>query len=491
MTILAMDQGTTSSRAVVFNDDLQVQATAQHEFPQHFPQSGWVEHDPNDIWTSSAGTARAAIEKAGAPRIDAIGITNQRETVVIWDRQTGQPIHRAIVWQDRRTADICDRLRDDGAEDQVTDTTGLLLDPYFSATKIAWLLDHVDGARDRAKAGELAFGTIDSFLIWKLTGGRSHVTDATNASRTLLYDIRKGCWSDEMCRLFGIPPELLPEVKDSADDFGTTRPDLFGREIPIAGVAGDQQAATVGQACFQPGMMKATYGTGCFALLNTGDQAVRSQNRLLTTIAYRLDGRTTFALEGSIFIAGAVVQWLRDGLKLIREAKETQPLSETADNSQAIIMVPAFTGLGAPHWAPNARGAVFGLTRNTGPAEFARAALESVGFQTRDLLQAMQADWPQAGDAVLRVDGGMTASEPAMQFLADILGAPVDRPANTETTAQGAAWLAGYRADLCPSPDEYAKAWQLDRRFEPQMTDKDRDRRYSAWQRAVQAVLSV
>lgn len=491
MTILAMDQGTTSSRALVFSDDLTVQATAQHEFPQHFPRSGWVEHDPNDIWTSSAGTARAAIEKAGAPRIDAIGITNQRETVVIWDRQTGQPIHRAIVWQDRRTADLCERLRDEGTEDQVTDTTGLLLDPYFSATKIAWLLDHVEGARARAEAGELAFGTIDSFLIWKLTGGRSHVTDATNASRTLLYDIRKGDWSDDMCRLFGVPRELLPQVRDSADDFGTTRPDLFGREIPITGVAGDQQAATVGQACFTPGMMKSTYGTGCFALLNTGEQAVRSKNRLLTTIAYRLDGKTTYALEGSIFIAGAVVQWLRDGLQLIREAKETQALSAQADDSQQVIMVPAFTGLGAPHWAPNARGAIFGLTRNTGPAEFARAALESVGFQTRDLLQAMRADWPQAGDAVLRVDGGMTASEPAMQFLADILGAPVDRPKNTETTAQGAAWLAGYRAGLCPPPDGYARSWQLDRRFEPQMPDEDRDRRYSAWQRAVRAVLSA
>ncbi|SNR32082.1 glycerol kinase [Paracoccus sediminis] len=491
MTILAMDQGTTSSRALVFGDDLSVQAKAQHEFPQHFPRSGWVEHDPDDIWTSSAGTARAAIEKAGAPRIDAIGITNQRETVVIWDRKTGQPIHRAIVWQDRRTADICNRLRDDGAEDQVTDTTGLLLDPYFSATKIAWMLDQVDGARDRARAGNLAFGTVDSFLIWKLTGGQAHVTDATNASRTLLYDIRSGDWSDDMCRLFDVPRGLLPEVRDSADDFGTTRPDLFGRAIPILGVAGDQQAATVGQACFRPGMVKATYGTGCFALLNTGDQAVRSGNRLLTTIAYRLDGKTTYALEGSIFIAGAVVQWLRDGLHLIREASETQGLSDQADDSQKIIMVPAFTGLGAPHWAPDARGAVFGLTRNTGPAEFARAALESVGFQTRDLLQAMRADWPEAGDAVLRVDGGMTASQPAMQFLADILGAPVDRPRNTETTAQGAAWLAGYRAGLCPPPGEYAKAWQLDRRFEPRMSDDDRDRRYSAWQRAVQAVLSV
>ncbi|MDP5308498.1 glycerol kinase GlpK [Paracoccus spongiarum] len=491
MTILAMDQGTTSSRALVFSDDLRVIASAQQEFPQHFPRSGWVEHDPDDIWTTSAATARGAIEKAENPRIDAIGITNQRETVLIWDRETGQPIHKAIVWQDRRTADLCARLRDDGVEDQVTDTTGLLLDPYFSATKIAWMLDHVEGARARAEAGELAFGTVDSFLIWKLTGGRSHVTDATNASRTLLYDIHKGDWSDEMCRLFDVPPALLPELRDCADDFGMTRPDLFGREIPILGVAGDQQAATVGQACFDPGMMKSTYGTGCFALLNTGDRAVRSQNRLLTTVAYRLDGRTTYALEGSIFIAGAVVQWLRDGLKLIREAGETGALSARAADGQQIIMVPAFTGLGAPHWAPEARGAIFGLTRNTGPAEFARAALESVGFQTRDLLEAMRADWQGTGDAVLRVDGGMTASEPAMQFLADIIGAPVDRPENTETTAQGAAWLAGWKAGICPGPQDYARAWRLDRRFRPAMDAATRDRRYSAWQRAVRAVLSV
>ncbi|RNF34846.1 glycerol kinase GlpK [Paracoccus methylarcula] len=491
MTILAMDQGTTSSRALVFSDDLQVRASAQQEFEQHFPRSGWVEHDPDDIWTTSAATARGAIEKAGNPRIDAIGITNQRETVLIWDRRTGQPIHRAIVWQDRRTADICQRLRDEGNEDAVRAVTGLLLDPYFSATKIAWMLDQVEGARARAEAGELAFGTVDSFLIWKLTGGQSHVTDATNAARTLLYDIRKGDWSEDMCRLFGVPRAMLPEVRDCAAEFGVTRADLFGREIPILGVAGDQQAATVGQACFDPGMMKSTYGTGCFALLNTGDQAVASENRLLTTIAYQLDGRPVYALEGSIFIAGAVVQWLRDGLKLIREASETQALSERADDSQQIIMVPAFTGLGAPHWNPQARGAIFGLTRNTGPAEFARAALESVGFQTRDLWQAMRADWTEAGDAVLRVDGGMTASEPAMQFLADILGAPVDRPVNTETTAQGAAWLAGFRAGLCPDPHEYAKAWRLDRRFEPQMDETLRQQRYSAWQRAVKAVVSV
>ena len=492
MTILAIDQGTTSSRAIIFDDDLSVRGKAQQEFPQHFPQSGWVEHDPADIWTSTAAVARGAVEKAGNPRIDAIGITNQRETTIIWDRKTGEPIHNAIVWQDRRTADLCAKLRDAGHEDAVTQATGLLLDPYFSATKIGWILDQVDGARERAERGDLAFGTVDSFLIWKLTGGRTHATDATNAARTMLYDIRRGEWSADMCDLFRVPAALLPEMRDSAADFGMTRADLFGREIPITGVAGDQQAATVGQACFQPGMMKSTYGTGCFALLNTGADAVKSENRLLTTIAYQLDGKPTYALEGSIFIAGAVVQWLRDGLKLIREASETAPLAARADAGQDVILVPAFTGLGAPHWDPDARGAVFGLTRATGPAEFARAALESVGFQTRDLWQAMRADWPGgAGDAVLRVDGGMTASEPAMQFLADILGAPVDRPVNTETTAQGAAWLAGYRAGLCPGPEEYAKAWRLDRRFEPQMDGDARNARYDRWTRAVQAVRGV
>ena len=491
MTILAIDQGTTSSRAIVFSDDLRPLAVAQHEFPQHFPHSGWVEHDPDDIWISVAGTARAAIEKAGVPRIDAIGITNQRETTLIWDRRTGQPIHRAIVWQDRRTADLCAKLKAERVEDQVRDTTGLLLDPYFSATKIGWMLDNVDGARERAERGELAFGTVDSYLIWRATGGVSHVTDATNAARTMLFDIHRQEWSGEMCRIFGVPMSMLPEIRDCADDFGMTRADLFGAAVPILGVAGDQHAATVGQACFRPGMMKSTYGTGCFALLNTGERAVRSENRLLTTLAYRLDGKPAYALEGSIFIAGAVVQWLRDGLGLIRDAAETAPLSARADDGQEVVMVPAFTGLGAPWWQPAARGAVFGITRNTGPAEFARAALESVGFQTRDLWQAMRADWPEAGDAVLRVDGGMTASEPAMQFLADILGAPVDRPVNAETTAQGAAWLAGYRAGICPGPDEYAATWQLDRRFEPAMDPATRDRRYDGWRRAVKAVLAM
>ena len=491
--ILAIDQGTTSSRAIVFDSALRVVAVAQEEFPQHYPAPGWVEHDPSDLWSTVAGTARAAIEKAGidAQGIAAIGITNQRETTLIWDRRTGQPIHNAIVWQDRRTADTCAALREAGHEEMITARTGLLLDPYFSATKVKWLLDHVPGARARAEAGELAFGTVDSFLIWKLTGGRVHATDATNAARTMLYNIGANEWDAEICALMDVPMALLPEVKDCAADFGLTRADLFGHEIPILGVAGDQQAATVGQACFAPGMMKSTYGTGCFALLNTGGDMVPSTNRLLTTIAYRLDGRTTYALEGSIFIAGAVVQWLRDGLKIIREAKETQPLAESADPAQDVVLVPAFTGLGAPYWRPDCRGAVYGLTRNSGPAELARAALESVGYQTRDLLEAMRADWGAAADGVLRVDGGMTASDWAMQFLSDILGAPVDRPVVTETTALGAAYLAGLRAGICPPPEEFAKGWALERRFDPAMAAETRYAKYTRWKRAVAATMSV
>ncbi|MEN9409158.1 MAG: glycerol kinase [Pseudomonadota bacterium] len=491
--ILAIDQGTTSSRAILFDAALKVRAIAQEEFPQHYPASGWVEHDPSDLWSTVAGTARAAIEKAGisADSIAAIGITNQRETTLIWDRATGEPIHRAIVWQDRRTADICAALKAAGHEPMITARTGLLLDPYFSGTKIKWLLDHVPGARARAARGELAFGTVDTFLIWKLTGGKVHATDATNAARTLIYNIAKGEWDADICALLDIPLSLLPEVKDCAADYGTTRPDLFGRAIPILGVAGDQQAATVGQACFAPGMMKSTYGTGCFALLNTGTDMVPSKNRLLTTIAYRLDGQTTYALEGSIFIAGAVVQWLRDGLKIIREAKETQPLADAADPSQDVVLVPAFTGLGAPYWRPDCRGAVYGLTRNSGPAELAKAALESVGYQTRDLLEAMRSDWGAAADGILRVDGGMTASDWAMQFLSDILGAPVDRPVVTETTALGAAYLAGLKAGLCPPPAEFQKSWALERRFTPAMDDRTRNAKYARWGRAVAATMTV
>jgi glycerol kinase len=491
--ILAIDQGTTSSRAILFDQAMHIVATAQEEFTQHFPDSGWVEHDPSDLWSTTAGTCRAVIEKAGlnSGDITAIGITNQRETTLVWDRTTGQPIYNAIVWQDRRTADFCAQLRDAGHGDMITARTGLLVDPYFSATKLKWILDHVDGARDRARKGELLFGTVDTYLIWKLTGGQAHVTDATNAARTMLYDIHKARWSRTICDLFDIPQDMLPEVKDCAADFGTTRPDLFGRPIPIYGVAGDQQAATVGQACFAPGMLKATYGTGCFALLNTGARPVASKSRLLTTIAYQLDGKPTYALEGSIFIAGAVVQWLRDGLKLIREAKETQPLAQAADPNQNLILVPAFVGLGAPYWNAECRGAIYGLTRGSGPAEFARAALQSVGFQTRDLLEAMQADMGRPGEAVLRVDGGMSASDFAMQFLADILGASVDRPKVLETTAMGAAWLAGQRAGLYPGQAEFAATWALEHRFESAMDVHTRDTKVAAWKRAVAATMAV
>ena len=491
--ILAIDQGTTSSRAIVFDAALRVKASAQQEFPQHFPASGWVEHDPEDIWSTVTATVRGAIDRAGltAADIAAIGITNQRETTLVWDRATGQPVHRAVVWQDRRTADLCAALKTAGHEPMITRATGLLLDPYFSGTKLAWLLDNLPGVRARAERGELLFGTIDCFLIWRLTGGTTHATDATNAARTLLYNIRQGCWDAEICRLLNIPMQMLPEVRDCAADYGTTSPDLFGRAIPILGVAGDQQAATVGQACFQPGMMKSTYGTGCFALLNTGATLVESKSRLLGTVAYQLDGRPTYALEGSIFVAGAVVQWLRDGLKIIGAAGETQALAQAADPGQGVVLVPAFTGLGAPYWNADCRGAIYGLTRNTGPAELARAALESVGYQTRDLLEAMRADWQGAAQGVLRVDGGMTASDWAMQFLADIIGAPVDRPRVTETTALGAAWLAGMRAGLCPDAAGFAAGWALDHRFTPLMAEAERTEKYTRWHRAVRATLAV
>lgn len=492
--ILAIDQGTTSSRAILFASDFQVKATAQQEFTQHFPHSGWVEHDPEDIWTSTLDMCRKAIADSGtsARDIAAIGITNQRETTVVWDRHTGKAVYHAIVWQDRRTSDYCDELRNAGHEADVTARTGLLLDPYFSATKLRWILENVEGARARAEAGDLLFGTIDSFLIWRLTGGARHVTDATNAARTMLYNIVEGCWDKTLMSLLDIPETMLPQVLDSAGDFGETQPDLLGHSIPILGVAGDQQAATIGQACFEPGMLKSTYGTGCFALLNTGDTPVFSNNRLLTTIAYQFDGKPTYALEGSIFIAGAVVQWLRDGLGVIGSAAETAELAAQADNTQDLVIVPAFTGMGAPYWNAECRGAVYGLTRGSGPAEFARAALESVGFQTRDLLEAMMADWStHAGDNILRVDGGMSASEPAMQFLSDIIAAPVDRPKVLETTALGAAWLAGSRAGVMPDQLEFAQSWARDRRFEPGMDEPTRRARYDRWTRAVAATLSV
>ncbi|RUW71259.1 glycerol kinase GlpK, partial [Mesorhizobium sp. M1E.F.Ca.ET.063.01.1.1] len=421
-----------------------------------------------------------------------IGITNQRETVVIWDKATGKPIHNAIVWQDRRTAPLCQKLRKQGLEKKFTRKTGLLLDPYFSGTKIAWMLDKVKGARKRAEKGELLAGTIDSFLIWRLTGGKVHATDATNASRTLIYNIEKNAWDDELLSILNIPAAILPQVKDCADDFGVAEKSLFGAEMRIFGVAGDQHAATIGQACFEPGMMKSTYGTGCFALLNTGADLVRSKNRLLTTIAYRLNGRTTYALEGSIFIAGAAVQWLRDGIKVIGKAEQSGALAAAADPAQAVYLVPAFVGLGAPHWDADARGSIFGLTRNSGPAEFARAALESVAYQTRDLLDAMRKDWKGASArTVLRVDGGMVASDWTMQRLADILDAPVDRPTILETTALGAAWLAGSKAGVWPKAKEFAKTWALDRRFKPDMDAGTRSAKLAGWRDAVRRTLST
>ena len=491
--ILAVDQGTTSSRAIVFDRELRIRATAQKEFTQHFPRPGWVEHDPEELWRGVVSTCRSAIRKAGIKAADvaAIGITNQRETVVVWDRKTGKPIHPAIVWQDRRTAAACEALRAAGHEPDIAARTGLRLDPYFSGTKLAWLLDHVKEARRAAERGDLCFGTIDSFLVWRLTGGRVHATDATNASRTLLFDIGRGRWDDRLLQLFGVPAGLLPEVRDCAADYGVSEKRWLGAAIPILGVAGDQQAAAIGQTCFKPGMLKSTYGTGCFALLNTGGEMVRSDNRLLTTIAYQLDGRRTYALEGSIFIAGAAVQWLRDGLKIIRRAGDAATLAAAADAEQAVYLVPAFVGLGAPYWDAEARGAIFGITRGTTAAELARAALESVCYQTRDLLEAMRSDWQEGKSTrtVLRVDGGMVASDWTMQFLADILAAPVDRPKVLETTALGAAYLAGRSAGLYPEPAEFATGWKLDRRFLPHMREPVRAAKYAGWLGAVERTL--
>jgi len=492
--VLAIDQGTTSSRAIVFRGDISIAASAQAEFSQHFPASGWVEHEPEDIWISTVATCREAMTKAGvtAKDIAAIGITNQRETTVVWDRATGKAIHRAIVWQDRRTSEICTRLKAEGHEPVISAKTGLIIDPYFSGTKVAWILDSVPGARQRAERGELLFGTVDCYLLWRLTGGKVHATDATNASRTLLFNIHDGAWDDELLKILRVPRSMLPEVKDSSGVFGQSQPALFGGSIAVSGIAGDQQAATIGQACFTPGMMKSTYGTGCFALLNTGETPVVSKNKLLTTIAYQLGGKRTYALEGSIFVAGSSVQWLRDGLGIITSASETGPLADQSDSAQSVYLVPAFVGLGAPYWNPRARGALFGLTRNTGPAELAHAALESVCYQTYDLWAAMRADWPdaQAANIVLRVDGGMAASDWTMQRLADFLDAPVDRPMIQETTALGAAYLAGLAAGIFPEPSKFADSWRLQHRFKPAMSVATRERKLAGWARAVKGLLA-
>lgn len=490
--ILAIDQGTTSSRAILFDQGLQPRAVGQQEFRQIFPHSGWVEHDPEEIWSSTAAVCREAIEKERITGQDiaAIGITNQRETTIVWDRHTGVAIYNAIVWQDRRTSDYCQALRDEGHSDWIAQKTGLLIDPYFSATKLNWILENVAGARAAAQAGDLLFGTVDTYLIWRLSGGAAHVTDASNAARTMLYNIVDGCWDADLLQLFNIPLSMMPEVKDSSGPMAVTQADLFGgARIAITGVAGDQQAATVGQACFKPGMIKSTYGTGCFMLMNTGDTPVLSQNRMLTTIAYQLDGKPTYALEGSIFVAGAVVQWLRDGLHMIRQAKETEALAERSDPTESVYFVPAFTGLGAPYWNADCRGAIFGLTRNSGPAEIAKAALESVAYQTRDLLEAMESDATHLPREVLRVDGGMTSSDWTMQALADQIGAKVDRPVITETTARGAAYLAARGAGLAGDLDAFAASWELDQEFLPAPSRTAPDQKYLGWKRAVAKLL--
>jgi len=491
MHVLAIDQGTTSTRAIVFDAHARPVATAQQEFEQHYPSPGWVEHDPEDIWRDTLASARQAIAESGvgAAGIAGIGITNQRETVVVWDRATGEPVHRAIVWQDRRTAELCARLKQAGHEPMVRAKTGLLLDPYFSATKIAWLLDHVTGLRDRAEAGELAFGTIDSFLLWRLTGGAVHATDVTNAGRTLLYDIHRQCWDEELCALFGVPTAMLPEVCDNSHVFGVTADGLFDAPIPVAGMAGDQQAALFGQACFEVGMAKSTYGTGCFLLLNTGEEAIRSEHQLLTTPAYRLGGKMTYAVEGAIFVAGAAVKWLRDGIGVITHASQTKDLATSVPDSHGVYMVPAFVGLGAPHWDPDARGAIFGLTLGTTQAHLARAALEAVGFQTMDLIDAMVADGADEL-ASIRIDGGMAANDWLCQFLADMLGVRVERPVNLETTALGAAFHAGLATGVWPDLEAIAATWRERDHFLPRMDVAQREALIRGWQVAVEKTLT-
>lgn len=486
--LLAIDQGTTSSRAIVFDQAGASVASDQREFTQHFPGDGRVEHDATEIWESTLAVCRSALEKAGidASELAGIGITNQRETTVIWERATGKPIHRAIVWQDRRTASLCTKLKTDGYEDVVVERTGLLIDPYFSATKIAWILDNVEGARARAEAGELAFGTIDSWLLWNLTGGRSHYTDATNASRTALFNIHEQQWDDKLLSLFRVPQALLPAVLDSAADYGETEAQWLGAPVMVAGIAGDQQAALIGQACFKPGMAKSTYGTGCFLMVNTGANAVRSENRLLTTVAYRLGGKTCYAVEGSIFVAGAAMQWLRDGLKLIKHANESSSHAETVGVDNPVYLVPAFTGLGAPHWDPHARGAIMGLTRDTGIGEIVTAGLQSVCYQTKDLVRAIQNDG--ADLASLRVDGGMVVNDWLMQFLADILNVTVDRPRITETTALGAAYLAGLQTGVYNSLEQISELWECERQFHAKMRPALRESLYAGWLDAIERV---
>ena len=488
--LLAIDQGTTSSRAILFTPQGEPAGVAQQEFQQHFPADGWVEHDPEDIWNSTLDVCREVLKTQGigAEDVIAIGITNQRETTLVWDRVTGEPVYNAIVWQDRRTADFCEELREAGLEPSVTAKTGLLLDPYFSSTKLKWILGHVDGARERALAGDLLFGTVDTYLLWRLTGGKSHKTDATNASRTMLFNIHTQAWDQELLERLDIPAAMLPEVEDCSADFGSTETGLFGAPIPIYGIAGDQQAALIGQGCFGEGMIKSTYGTGCFVIMNTGSEAITSGNKLLTTVSYRLDGEVTYGLEGSIFIAGAAVQWLRDGLKLVANAVDTEAIAAGQSTSHGVYLVPAFTGLGAPYWDPNARGAIFGLTRDSGIGDIVTATLQSVCFQTQDLLSAMRQDG--ALPTILRVDGGMVQNSWVTQHLADILQLPVDRPECIETTALGVAYLAGLKAGIFSDVEEIASRWQLEKRFAPEMAPETAHDLYEGWQAAVARVRS-
>jgi glycerol kinase len=483
--ILSLDQGTTSSRAILFDQNGQIVRVRQQEFRQIYPRPGWVEHDPGEIWRSQRDVARALVDDPA--QIAAIGITNQRETTIVWDRETGEPVCNAIVWQDRRTAGMCDRLREEGFDQTIREKTGLVTDAYFSGTKVAWILENVPGAREKAEHGQLAFGTVDSYLVWKLTGGRLHITDVSNASRTMLYDIHKRWWSTTITKRLNIPMSMLPQVVSSSMVYGETDSGVFGQSIPIAGIAGDQQAASFGQVCYEPGLAKNTYGTGCFLLLNTGEEAVASQNNLLTTVAWKLgdDGPSSFALEGSIFIAGAAVQWLRDELKLIETAAETDELARSVDDTGGVYVVPAFVGLGAPYWDSYARGTIVGLTRGSSRAHIVRATLESVAYQTRDIVGAMRSDSGLDLPA-LRVDGGATANNFLMQFQADILGVPVERPAVTETTALGAAYLAGLAVGYWGSLDEIQKQWKLETAFEPRMSADQRDSLYHGWQRAVE-----
>ena len=487
--ILAIDQGTTSSRAIVFSPDSDIIAVSQQEFAQHYPADGWVEHDPEDIWSTTLMVCQQAVTKAhekGA-KVVAIGVTNQRETTLVWDRETGEPVYNAIVWQDRRTANHCQSLSDEGHGKKVTAKTGLLLDPYFSATKVAWILDNVEGAREKANAGNLAFGTVDSFIIWRLTAGKVHATDVTNASRTNLYNIHEMQWDEELLDMFNVPADVLPEVKECADDYGVSEPHIFGESIPIYGVAGDQQAAAIGQCCFTEGSIKSTYGTGCFVLLNTGEQAFQSKNKLLTTLAYQINGQTHYALEGSIFIAGAAVQWLRDGIKVIDHASETEDLAKRLDYDHGVYLVPAFSGMGAPYWKPEARGAIYGLTRGTSNAHLSRAALEAVCYQTSDLLNAMAEDGVNPEN--LKVDGGMVANNWVCQFLTDILDVPVQRPEIMETTALGAAYLAGLKAGVYASTAELAKMNKIDSHFAPTLEAENRDSLLAGWSKAIDSTL--